>query len=676
MRDYKELENFEEWSEIDKDQFTVNVIKSLVMDSVRNANSGHTGGALSSANFIYLLYSEFLTFNPTDPDCFNRDRFVLSAGHESALLYSIIHLIGWNKLKDLKNFRQFNSNTPGHPEVHLPGVEATTGPLGQGVGMAVGMAVAEAYLGEYFKNISKGADGLIDHFTFVLAGDGDLQEPISLGAAALAGHWNLNKLVMYYDSNSAQISGPTSRSDSTNIATIFEGFGWHIQTINGGDLGEIRNAIQTAKLIERPSIIIGENPIADGLANMEGDHNTHGVPLPEEEIIATKEKFGLPDKKFYVPSEAVQHFQKRFKELQNTCDAWNKKLNKLQKGKRFADSWNKIINYKLDELSVPKFELGEMLATRKVFGQVLEHFAESVPNIVGGSADLEPSNYTGGFANKYDDFTKENHGGRNLAFGVREFPMAVIMNGMALHGGIIPFGGTFLVFSDYAKPAIRLAAMQGLRVIHEFSHDSFYVGEDGPTHQPIEHIMSLRGIPNYNVFRPADPKETAACFKIAMESKNTPSALLLTRQSVPILHLQEEIVEDGVRKGAYTVLENSDNPEIVLIATGSEVSLAAEVAEELKGKKVRVVSFPSWELFDKQSEKYRQSVIPVRGCLKVSLEAGITTGWEKYVGPSGLMIGIDHYGKSAPYKELAEEFGFTAKKVVTRINNHIKENLI
>lgn len=672
MRDYKELELFEEWSKEDKDQFTVNVIKSLVMDSVRNANSGHTGGALSSANFIYLLYSEFLDFNPSDPNCINRDRFVLSAGHESALLYSILYLIGWIKLKDIKNFRQLDSNTPGHPEVDLPGVEATTGPLGQGVGMAVGMAVAEAYLAEYFNHISSKAEGFIDHYTYVLAGDGDLQEPISLGAAALAGHWNLNKLVMYYDSNSAQISGSTERSDSTNISQVFEGLGWHIQTVNGGSLDEIRNAIQTAKLIERPSIIIGETPIAAGLANMEGDHNTHGVPLLEEEISLSKGKFGLPDKKFYVPNEAVQHFQKRFEELQDAFDAWSRKLKKLQNGKRFADNWNKIINNKMDELSVPNYELGEMLATRKVFGQVLEHFAESVPNIVGGSADLEPSNYTGGFAKKFEDFTAENRAGRNLAFGVREFPMATIMNGMALHGGIIPFGGTFLVFSDYAKPAIRLAAMQGIRVIHEFSHDSFYVGEDGPTHQPIEHIMSLRGIPNYNVFRPADPKETAACFKIAMESEETPSALLLTRQSVPVLHLSEEIIEDGVRKGAYTVLENSDNPEIVLIASGSEVSLAAEVAEKLKGKRIRVVSMPCWELFEKQSEEYRQSIIPNRGCLKVSLEAGITAGWEKYVGPTGVMIGIDHYGKSGPYKELAKEFGFTADQVVKKINQHIK----
>lgn len=675
MRTYKEIENFVEWSEEDKDQFAVNVIKGLVMDGVRNANSGHTGGAMSSADFVYILFSDFLNFDPKNPKWFNRDRFVLSAGHESMLLYSVLHLIGLFKKKDLKQFRKLDSNTPGHPEVRLPGVEATTGPLGQGVGMSVGMALSEAFLNETIGNLSKNAKDIVNHFTYVLAGDGDLQEPVSLGAAALAGHWNLNKLIMYYDSNSAQISGKTYRSDSTDVGLVFEGLGWHVQKINGHDHNAIRDAIQTAQVIERPNLIIGETVIGNGCANMEGDHNTHGVPLPQDEIDQTKEKFGLPDKQFYVPQCVTDYFQKRFIDLSNISADWNSQLIKLKTEKIFNSKWSQIIDNKLTELVLPDFKKGESLATRKAFGITLEKFAEQIPHLVGGSADLEPSNYTGGFANIYNDFQKDNRTGRNIAFGVREFPMATILNGMALHGGVIPFGGTFLVFSDYARPALRSAAMQDIRVIHEFSHDSFYVGEDGPTHQPVEHIMALRTIPNYNVFRPADPKETAVCFKLAIESHNTPSALLVTRQNVPVLPLTYNKIEDGVRRGAYAVLDCDNQPEIILIATGSEVSLAVDVANILIDKSIRVISMPSWELFDQQSKRYKESLIPQRRCLKVSLEAGITLGWERYVGPNGLMIGLDTYGLSAPYKNLAERFGFTPKKVVSKINRHLKKLL-
>ncbi len=675
MRTYKEIEKFAEWSEEDKDQFAVNVIKGLVMDGVRNANSGHTGGAMSSADFIYILFTEFLEFDPNNPNWFNRDRFVLSAGHESMLLYSILHLIGWFKKRDLIHFRQLDSNTPGHPEVRLPGVEATTGPLGQGVGMAVGMALAEAFLNETFGDLSKNSKDIVSHYTFVLAGDGDLQEPVSLGAAALLGHWNLQKLIMFYDSNSAQISGKTTRADSTDVTSVFEGFGWHVQKIDGHDHNAIRDAIQTAQVIERPNLIIGETKIGNGCANMEGDHNTHGVPLPDEEIKQTKAKFGLPNKQFYVPKCVTDHFQKRFEDLLNISANWDSKLKKLRKGKVFDKSWSQIVENKILNLELPEFNVGEPLATRKAFGIILEKFAEQIPHLVGGSADLEPSNYTGGFAKTYGDFQKENRKNRNLAFGVREFPMASILNGMALHGGMIPFGGTFLVFSDYARPALRSAAMQNIRVIHEFSHDSFYVGEDGPTHQPVEHIMALRTIPNYTVFRPADPKETAVCFKLAIESNDSPSALLLTRQNVPVLPLSYDKIESGVRNGAYVVSDCDGQPEIVLIATGSEVSLALDVVALLRGKRIKVISMPSWELFEKQSKKYKENLIPPRGCLKVSLEAGITLGWERYVGPSGLMIGLDTFGLSAPYKELADRFGFIPQKVVSKINKHLKKLL-
>ena len=675
MRTYKEIENFTEWSIEDKDQFAVNVIKGLVMDGVTNANSGHTGGAMSSADFIYVLFSDLLQFNPKNPNWFNRDRFILSAGHESMLLYSVLHLIGWFKKKDLNQFRQLDSHTPGHPEVKLPGVEATTGPLGQGVGMAVGMALSESFLNETIGNISKNAKGIVDHFTYVLAGDGDLQEPVSLGVAALAGHWNLQKLIMYYDSNKAQISGATNRSDSSDIAAVFEGFGWHVQKIDGHDHNAIHDAIQTAQVIKRPTLIIGETTIGNGCANMEGDHNTHGVPLPEDEIEQTKEKFGLPNKEFYAPQCVTDYFRKRFEDLIDVSTDWDAQLKKLRKGLVFDKQWTQIVENKILDLELPVFNEGDSLATRKAFGITLEKFAEQMPNLVGGSADLEPSNYTGGFAKTYNDFQKDNRTGRNIAFGVREFPMATILNGMALHGGMIPFGGTFLVFSDYARPALRSAAMQEIRVIHEFSHDSFYVGEDGPTHQPVEHIMALRTIPNYNVFRPADPKETAMCFKLAIESNETPSALLLTRQNVPVLSLSYEKIELGVRKGAYIISDCEGSPEIVLIGTGSEVSLAMEVADILKEKRVRVISMPSWELFEQQSKKYKENLIPPRGCIKVSLEAGITMGWERYVGPNGLMIGLDTYGLSAPYKELADRFGFIPQKVVSKINKHLKKLL-
>ncbi|MCJ7801081.1 MAG: transketolase, partial [Candidatus Marinimicrobia bacterium] len=516
---------------------------------------------------------------------------------------------------------------------------------------------------------------IVNHFTYVLAGDGDLQEPVSLGVAALAGHWNLNKLIMYYDSNSAQISGATNRSDSTDVASVFEGFGWHVQKINGHDHNAIRDAIQTAQVIERPTLIIGDTIIGNGCASMAGDHNTHGVPLPQDEIEQTKENFGLPNKQFYVPQCVTDYFQKRFSDLSDVSADWNSQLIKLQKGKVFDKQWSQIVKNKIPDLELPEFNEGDSLATRKAFGITLEKFAEQIPHLIGGSADLEPSNYTGGFAKTYSDFQKDNRIGRNIAFGVREFPMATILNGMALHGGMIPFGGTFLVFSDYARPALRSAAMQDIRAIHEFSHDSFYVGEDGPTHQPVEHIMALRTIPNYTVFRPADPKETAICFKLAIESQNTPSALLVTRQNVPVLPLSYDKIETGVRKGAYIVKDCDGEPEIVLIGTGSEVSLAMEVADLLKEKRVRVISIPSWELFDQQSKRYKESMISPRSCLKVSLEAGITQGWEKYVGPSGLMIGLDTYGLSAPYKELADRFGFIPQKVVRKINKHLKKLL-
>ena len=667
MRTYKDIDTFSDWTNEEQNQFALAVTKGLVLDMVRKANSGHSGGPMSSADFTQILFTEFLNFDPNDPEWFNRDRFVLSAGHESALIYSILTQLGWLNMEDIQNFRQLHSRTPGHPEVEIPGIEATTGPLGQGFGMAVGMATAESML-------RSRVGELIDHFTYVVAGDGDFQEPIVLGSASMAGHWGLSRLIVFYDSNNAQISGKVDRSDSSNYAQIFEGFGWHVQEIDGHNHEEIREALEKAQVVDRPSLIIGTTIMAKGSATMEGDHETHGAPLPQDEINQTKEKLGLPLESFYLPNEVISHFQKRFSDLKEEVNNWNGSVTKSCNDESFKSLWDKTINNQLEGIDFPEFEKGESLATRKAFGVTLDAFAKQIPSLVGGSADLEPSNYTGNFAKTYGDFSKDNRSGRNLAFGVREFPMAAAMNGIALHGGLIPFGGTFLVFADYERPALRLAAIQNCRVLHEFTHDSFWVGEDGPTHQPIEHAMALRAIPNLNVFRPADAKETAACFKMSIEQKKSPNALLLTRQGVKVLDQSMEKTVEGVSKGAYDVT-NCDNPDLILLATGSEVGLAMEVVELMQDKKIRVVSMPCWEIFEKQSEDYKNSLIPKRGSMKISIEAGITMGWDKYIGSNGLSIGLDHYGASAPGKDLAEEFGFTATKVEAKIREHLKKLL-
>ena len=667
MRTYRDLNTFSEWTVEEQNQFSLAVTKGLIMDMVRNADSGHSGGPMSSADFTQILFTEYLNFDPHNPEWFDRDRFVLSAGHESALMYSMLIQLGWLNMDDIQNFRQLHSRTPGHPEVEIPGIEATTGPLGQGFGMAVGMATAESMLRE---RIGK----LVDHYTYVVAGDGDFQEPIVLGAGSMAGHWGLSRLIVFYDANNAQISGKVDRSDSTNYAQVFEGFGWHVQEIDGHDHDQIREAIEKAQVVDRPSLIIGTTVMAQGTATMEGNHETHGAPLPQEEIDSTKEKLGLPQEPFYLPEEVVNHFQSRFENLSTSVSEWHDGVADACKDGDFKSLWGATVRDQIGEIEFPEFEAGASLATRKAFGATLDKFAEQVPSIVGGSADLEPSNYTGNFANTYGDFTKEDRSGRNLAFGVREFPMAAAMNGMALHGGVIPFGGTFLVFADYERPALRLAAIQHCRVIHEFTHDSFWVGEDGPTHQPIEHAMALRAIPNFNVFRPADAKETAACFRLAMDQKETPSALLLTRQGVKVLDQSMDETLDGVSKGGYAVLD-CENPELVFLATGSEVGLAMDVATSMTDKNIRVVSMPCWEIFETQSNQYKKSLIPDRGAMKISMEAGITHGWEKYVGQNGLSIGINHFGASAPGKDLAEEFGFTADQVEQKIRNHLADLL-
>jgi transketolase len=641
------------------DAQAVNIIKGLIMDATRMANSGHPGGAMSSADFAYILFREFLDFNPDAPDFFNRDRFVLSAGHESMLLYALLTMAGFIGLEDLKQFRQFGSRTPGHPEHGLtPGVEATTGPLGQGFGMAGGMATAEALL-----RARLGQD-IVDHYTYVLVSDGDIQEPVSLGSAALLGQWGLGKLIAYYDSNKIQLAGPTSRADCADYVRIFEGLCWQVLEIDGHDHDQIRQAIKEARSDPfRPSLIIGHTTIAKGSATLEGSADTHGSPMSPEEISSTKQRLGLSsDEAFALPKDVVEHFRTRFPELRGKAAAWQQGLAaKLNRDSVFARLWTQVGSPRQElALAWPEFESGKSVATRKAFGQCLNGLIDQLPTLVGGSADLDPSNQTVFFRETTGCFSQTNPLGRNLCFGVREFPMAAICNGLALHGGTIPFCATFLVFSDYARNAIRMSALQKLPVLYVFTHDSFWVGEDGPTHQPIEHVSSLRLIPNLLVLRPADAYETKHCIDLALTQNDRPSTLILTRQSLPVLdettfpHLRE-----GVHRGGYVLQESQGGaPELILLASGSEVHLAMEAAELLSGRKIRVVSMPSMELFDQQDKEYRASVLPA-GVPKAAIEAGRPDLWYKYVGPEGLVKGIGHFGDSGPGKVLAQEYGFT-----------------
>ncbi len=642
------------------DKKTVAVIRSLVMDGTRKANSGHPGGAMSSADMAYILFKYYLKTDPDDSHWLNRDRFVLSAGHESMLLYSLLHLQGYLPMKELQRFRQWKSLTPGHPEYGLtPGVDATTGPLGQGVGMAVGMAVAEAALAARLGN------DITDHFTYVLAGDGDLQEPVALGAAANAGHFGLGKMILFYDKNNAQISGATSRADNTDIAKVFKGFGWQVLEIDGHDHVQISLAIDQAQEEKsKPSIIIGHTVMAKGAATVEGDFHTHGSPLSPEEIAATKEKNGLPaDKDFYVPEEIYDHFRSRNKELKKAVNQWKERVKeKSAKDAGFAQKLEAVLKDELmPELKLPEFKPGEKLATRASFGKTLTFFAQQTDTILGGSADLEPSNNTKAYADVSGEFTRDNRSGRNLSFAVREFPMATILNGIALHGGFRPFGATFLVFSDYAKPAMRLSALMKLPVLYTFTHDSFYVGEDGPTHQPIEQLAGLRALPGLYVFRPAEARETASLMQLAFAINDKPVAFAFTRQGLPTLDVEN--MEKKAQKGAYIVLGNENKkPDIILIASGSEVHLALAAAKRISGKKVRVVSMPSMELFDEQPQEYKDAILPPEVKYRVSIEAASTFGWAKYVA-DGWSFGLDHFGASAPAGVLEEKFGFTPENV-------------
>lgn len=656
----------------EKDQLAIDTIRALSIDAIEEANSGHPGLPMGAAPMAYTLWTRHLNFNPQSKDYFNRDRFILSAGHGSALLYSLLHVSGSLELEELKQFRQWGSKTPGHPEFrHTDGVEVTTGPLGQGFAMSVGMALAEAHLGGKF---NKDDINVVDHYTYVLASDGDLMEGISHEAASFAGHNQLDKLIVLYDSNDISLDGELNKSFSEDVKQRFESYGWnHILVKDGNNLEEIDNAITKAKQQNGPTLIEVKTIIGYGAPNVSGTNGVHGAPLGTDERKLTFEAYGLdPEKRFNVPEEVYEIFQTTMLKRANEHeDEWKEKLETYtEKYPELAEEFKLAISGKLPENykdELPKFSSDHNAATRADSGEIIQAISKSVPSFFGGSADLAGSNKSNvKEATNYNPNTPE---GKNVWFGVREFAMGAAVNGMAAHGGLHPYGATFFVFSDYLKPALRLSAIMGLNATFIFTHDSIAVGEDGPTHEPIEQLAGLRAIPNMNVIRPADGNETRVAWEVALESKQTPTSLVLTRQNLPYLDVDEETVEEGVRKGAYVVFETETKPEYLLLATGSEVSLAIEVAKDLdkQGKGVRVVSMPNWFAFEQQTDEYKESVIPKELTKRVAIEMASPLGWHKYVGTEGKVIGIDGFGASAPGDLVVEKYGFTKENILNQI---------
>lgn len=656
------------------DETCINTIRMLSADGVEKANSGHPGMPMGAAAIAYVLWTRFLHHNPANPRWADRDRFVLSAGHGSMLLYSLLHLTGYDlSLEDLKDFRQWGSKTPGHPEYSLtPGVETTTGPLGQGFANGVGMAITERFLATRF---NRPGHEIVAHYTYGIAGDGDLMEGLSHEAASLAGHLGLGKLIFFYDDNHISIEGSTDIAFTEDRTARFEAYKWHVQKVeDGNNLDDLESAILRAQQeTERPSLIAVRTHIGYGSPNKQDNAVAHGEPLGAEELKLTKENLGWPlDPPFFIDDEVLRHFRQGLQKGKEFEDQWKARLDSYQKaypelGREFKD-W---LDGKLPDgwaKDIPSFPADPKgTATRVTSGVVLNAIATRVPNLIGGSADLAPSNKT--LINDSMDFQIGSYDGRNLRFGVREHGMGSILNGMALHGGVIPYGGTFLIFSDYMRPAIRLAALMGLRVIFIFTHDSIGLGEDGPTHQPIEHLAALRAIPNLTVIRPCDANETVEAWKIAVGSTDGPVALALTRQGLPVLDRNTFAPATNLSKGGYTLMDAQDGrADVILIGTGSEVHLAIDAAKQLeeKGLGVRVVSMPSWELFEKQPEAYRLEVLPPEIKARVAVEAGVPQGWHRYVGTEGEVVGLNHFGASAPAKILYEKFGITADRVVER----------
>jgi transketolase len=654
-------------------QSAATAVRVLAMDAVQKAKSGHPGLPMGCAELGVILYGEILKHVPQEPQWINRDRFVLSAGHGSMLLYSLLHLSGYPlSLEDIKNFRQLGSKTPGHPEYgRTAGVETTTGPLGQGIANAVGMAIAERMLGAAFNTDKK----VIDHYTYVLAGDGDMMEGISAEASSLAGHLGLSKLIVFYDSNRITIEGSTNLAFSEDVSKRYQAYGW--QTLEGDayDIEGILKLVETARRESaRPSLILLHSVIAKGSPNMAGSHETHGAPLGEEEVAATKKALGVPEEPFHIPEGALSYFRSKqegwkqtYRSWQELFEAWSKENPEKRKAwdRRFAP-------LDLSRAAFPVFKEGETMATRKASGAVLNAIAASVPQLVGGSADLAPSNNT--LLKDFGNFQADAPEGRNMHFGIREHGMGGIVNGMALHGGLLPYCATFMVFSDYMRPSIRLAALMQLPVIYVFTHDSVFVGEDGPTHEPVEHLAALRAIPNLLVLRPADAEETVQAWRMALERTDGPTALALTRQNLTVFAKADGKWAEHCASGAYIASEaaSGGEPDLVLVATGSEVNLALEAKAALgsEGRRARVVSMPCRELFLRAPQEYRRSLIP-DSALVVLLESGISQGWAAVVGKDAVLVTIDRFGESAPAAKIAEHLGFTAQAVAQRIKGRL-----
>jgi transketolase len=655
------------------DLLCINTIRCLAMDAVQKANSGHPGLPMGAAPMAYVLWDRFLRHDPQKPRWPNRDRFILSAGHGCMLLYSLLHLTGYDlSLDDLKQFRQWGSKTPGHPERQLvEGIETTTGPLGQGFGNGVGMAIAERYLAAHF---NRPGHDLVDYNIYALVSDGDLMEGVASEAASLAGHLGLSNLIYIYDNNHISIEGSTDLAFTEDRGKRFEAYGWFVQELpDGNDLEAVDKALRAAQAeTDRPSIIVVRTHIAYGSPNKQDSASAHGSPLGEEEVKLTKQNLGWPlEPAFYIPEDARAHFHKAIERGEKAEAEWQKRL--AAYCKEFPDlaaEWDRFVRGELPEgwkSKLPKFKPSEgALATRQASGKVLNAVAPGLPTLIGGSADLAPSTDT--LIKGAADFEKGSYGGRNFHFGVREHGMGSIMNGMAL-SGLIPYGATFLIFSDYMRPTIRLAALMEAHSIFVYTHDSVFLGEDGPTHEPIEQIPSLRAIHNLCFIRPADANETAVAWRVAIEHRGGPVAMALTRQKLPILDQDKYGSAEGLARGAYILADaKGKSPELLLIASGSEVSLILEAHEKLtaEGVAARAISMPSWDLFEKQSRSYKDEVMPPGTTVRLAVEAAAPFGWERYVGPKGAAIGMTRYGASAPYKVLAEKFGFTASNVVQR----------
>ena len=657
------------------EELSINTIRTLCMDAVQKANSGHPGTPMALAPMSYLLWTKFLRYNPKNPNWFNRDRFVLSNGHASTLQYAMLHLTGYDlSLEEVKNFRQWGSKTPGHPEYGMtPGVETTTGPLGQGFTNAVGMAIAEAHLAAVYNKDEK----IVDHFTYVFCGDGDLMEGVSHESASLAGHYGLGKLIALYDDNHITIEGDTELSYSDDVSKRFESYGWHVQDVgdNANDLEALSKAIENAQNeSDKPSMIIVRTHIGFGSPNLQDTSTAHGAPLGDEEIKLTKKFYGWPeDEQFLVPEQVAEHMGKAITRGKELEEQWNTLFNAYkEKNPELAKQFECALNGDLpkgwdSEIPVYKAEDGS-LASRAIGGKVLNAIANKVPHLIGGSADLSPSTKT--LLNNSGYFGKGHYENRNIPWGVREFAMSACASGMHVHGGLRTFVSTFYVFSDYARPAIRLASIMEIPVTYVMTHDSIGVGEDGPTHQPIEHIASFRTMPNLILIRPADANETAYAWRAAMLQKDGPTMLVLTRQGLPTVDRSKFASAEGVLKGAYVLSkEKGDKADVILIASGSEVQLVLDAQAQLseQGIDARVVSFPSWELFRKQSKEYQNSVFPSDITARVAVEAATSFGWHEWVGNDGKIIGIDKFGASGPAKTVFKNYGFTVENIIAKV---------